>query len=164
MKCKKAEGLLLKSFDNRLRPEEIEMLDVHLAACPGCRRKKEEYMLLLSDLKKKQPAEPKPYFWERLQPSLQPRRQTDPLLLWKRWGIRAVPVSLFAVILLALGLFLFLPDNGQELSQSETLLLRNVNPFQETRTLFEQEKTEDKNMMLIFSSLDENSRLRRPFP
>ncbi|MBN1273775.1 MAG: zf-HC2 domain-containing protein [Candidatus Aminicenantes bacterium] len=164
MRCKKAEKFLFWSFDNRLGPEQEKKLQAHLAACPHCQKKKAEYQLILSDLKKKPVAEPNPYFWERLQPKLQPRRKLDSFILWKQWGLRTVPLSLMLVIILALGIIFLLPSNQEELSQSETLLLRNVNPFQETQTLFEQEKPEEKNMMLIFTSLDENSRLWRPFP
>jgi len=50
------------------------------------------------------------------------------------------------------------------MSQTEVLLLRNLNPLQETRILLEEESVENKNMMLIFSALEERNDIRRYLP
>ena len=163
MKCKKTEKLLLRSFDGLINPEEKVKLEEHLKICFLCRTKREEYQSILNALKENGRPEPNPYFWERLQPKLKERKKYEPWSLWKQWGIRAIPLSLFVVVLLAAAIILFIPPQKEELSQSEVLLLRNLNPLQETRTLLEEEKIENKNMMLIFTAMEEKNNVRRYF-
>jgi len=164
MKCKKAEKLLLRSFDELIKPEEKVALEEHLKICFFCQAKREEYQSILDALKEKDFSGPQPDFWERLRPKLKERKKYVPLTLWKQWGIRAIPVSLFGVSLLAAAIILFVPPKKEELSQSEVLLLRNLNPMQETRTLLEEEKVENKNMMLIFTAMEEENSNRRYLP
>ena len=164
MKCKKAERLIFRSFDGLLKKEEKNKLKEHLKSCLLCRTKREEYKSILDTLKENHIPEPKPYFWERLRPKLKEKKRYEPLSLWKQWGIRAIPISLLVVVLLAATIVLFLPHKNEELSQSEVLLLRNLNPLQETRTLFEEEKVENKNMMLIFTAMEEKNDIRRYLP
>ena len=164
MKCKKAEKLLLRSFDELIKPEEQVKLEEHLKICLRCQTKREEYQSILDALKEKEFPEPKPYFWERLQPKLKERIKYDPWSLWKQWAIRGIPASLLVVSLLAATIILFFPPQKEELSQSEVLLLRNLNPIQETTTLLEEEKVEDKNMKLIFTAMEEKNSVRRYLP
>lgn len=163
MKCKKSEVLLLQSFDNRLNDEEKEELKKHLKACPLCQAKREEYETLLALMAEGKPPEPKAYFWERLQTRIKERKKHS---LWpavKQWSLRAVPFSLLLVLLIALVVTLLSPPQDQELSQSEVLLLRNMNPLQETQLLLE-ERLENQNMMIIFSSMEEKDSTRRQKP
>lgn len=164
MKCKSVERLIFRSFNGLLKKEKKEELWEHLKICPLCRTKRDEYKSILDAMKEKHIPEPQPYFWERLQPKLKERKRYEPLSLWKQWGIRAIPLSLLMVLLLAITIVLFLPHKNAEFSQSEVLLLRNLNPLQETTTLFEEEKVENKNMMLIFTAMEEKNGTRRYFP
>lgn len=164
MNCKKAEKLLLKSFDGLPRNEETQKFEKHLERCLRCQTKKEQYQAIRRALKEKDYLEPKPYFWERLQPRLKERKKYEPWSLWKRWSIRAIPLSLLIVLVLAATIIFLVPTNKEELSESEVLLLRNLNPFQETRTLLEAESIENKNMMLIFTAMEERNGERRYFP
>lgn len=164
MKCKKFERLLSKSFDRILQPEEKEILEAHLESCLHCQTRRKEYQIILDALKEKAYPEPKPYFWERLQPKLKEKKKYVPLTLWKRWSLRAIPVSLVIIMLLIAAIAFLIPDKREELSQTEVLLLRNLNPLQETRILLEEESVENKNMMLIFTALEEEDIQRRNFP
>jgi len=164
MNCKKIERLLSRSFDGILKPEEKTKLEIHLESCPLCREKKKEYEIILNTLRMKDQPEPKALFWERLQPKLKEKKKYVPWTLWKSWSVRAIPLSLLIVVLLAAIVIFFLPQQKEELSQSEALLLRNLNPFLETRTLLEEEGVEDKNMMLIFTTMEEKNGLRRYYP
>jgi len=155
MKCKKAERFLSKSFDGLLKNKEKEELQRHLKSCLHCQKKRKEYQSILETIRKKDFPEPKPYFWKRLQPKIEERKKYEPWSLWKQWGIRAIPLALLIVALLAASIVFFFPHQNEELSQSEVLLLRNMNPLQETRTLLEEEGVEDKNMMLIFAAMEE---------
>jgi len=157
MKCKNAEKILLRSFDGLINHEEKVKLEEHLKICLLCQTKREEYQSILNALKEKDRPEPKPYFWERLQPKLKERGKYEPWSLWKQWGIRAIPLSLLVVVLLTAAIILFIPPKKEELSQSEVLLLHNLNPLQETTTLLEEEKVENKNMMLIFTAMEEKN-------
>lgn len=164
MKCKKFEKWLLRSFDNLLNEEEKEKLEEHLDSCTSCQAKRREYETIYSLLKKEEDEEPKPYFWERLQAKLKERKKYAVLPMLKKWSLRAIPLTLLVVFLFALALIFFPSPKDQELSQSEVLLLRNLNPLQETQILLEAESLENKNMMIIFSAMEENSDTRRYMP
>jgi predicted anti-sigma-YlaC factor YlaD len=158
MKCKDAEKRLLRSFDGELEGATKTELDSHLASCPGCREKQSEYGVLLKNLKIED-VEPLPYFWERLETKLRERERVEPWTIWARWSRRAVPVALALILLFIGGLALFAPGE-EDLSQSEALLLRNTNPLAEAKSLFEETKLENKNMMIIFAA-DEKVPARR---
>lgn len=164
MKCKKFEKWLFRSFDNLLKEEEKEELEEHLQRCVLCQAKRREYQTLLSILKKEEVEEPKPYFWERVQTKIKERRKNAIWTSVKQWSLRAIPLALLIVLLLALALVFISPPKEQELSQSEVLLLRNLNPLQETQILLEAEGLENKNMMIIFSAMEEKNDTRRYMP
>lgn len=163
MKCKKVERFIIRSFDDLLKEQEKNELKKHLESCALCQTKIEEYQGILDALKEKDFPEPKPYFWERLKPKLEERKKYDPWSLWKQWAIRAIPASMVLVILFAAALILFIPPQKEELSQSE-VLLRNLDPLQEATILLEEEKVEDKNMMLIFTAMEEKNSTGRYLP
>jgi hypothetical protein len=164
MKCKKAEKLLLRSFDRPLLKKEKEELDAHLESCALCQEIRKEYKDILGALRGADFPESKPYFWERLKPKLKEKREPLPWAILDRWGIKAIPLSLlFIVVAVALITSFFLPQK-EELSQSGILLLQNQNPFEEERTILEEELAEDKGMLLIFASIDEQNPSRRQFP
>jgi hypothetical protein len=164
MRCKKFERFLLRSFDELLKEKEKNELKKHLESCVHCQTKRAEYQRILDALKEKEFPEPKPYFWERLQPKLAERKKYDPWSLWKQWALRAIPASMLLVILLATAIILFIPPQKEALSESGDLLLRNLDPLQETTILLEEEKLEDKNMMLIFTAMEEKNSTGRYLP
>jgi len=161
MKCKEIEKLISRYFDGVLTVEEKEKFETHLESCSSCQAKRQEYDAILKTLRKEEFPETKPYFWERLQPKLKERQKYMPLTLWKRWSIRAIPISVVIVLLLTAAFLIFLPEKKVQLSQTEALLLRELNPLQEANTLLEEENIENKNMMLIFTSLEEENPERR---
>ena len=164
MKCKKTEFFLSKSLDGLLTGKETEALEEHLKGCSACRKKREEYAFIADTLGSGDFPEVNPYFWERLQPRLKESRKFAFGSEWKQWSLRAVPVSIIAVVTLALGLALFLPQPTDELSQTGDLLLRNTPPLPETVTILEAETGENKSMQLIFMAMEEKPDLRRYFP
>jgi len=164
MKCTTAEKLISKSLDGLLTGEEKDVLEKHLRSCPACRIKKKEYAFMMETLRDPEFPEEKPYFWERLQPRLREQRTFDLWSLWKRWSIRAVPLSIIAVATLALGLTLFLPQPIDELSQTGDLLLRNSLSLPEPINLLEEEGNENKSIQLIFMAMEEKKDTRRYIP
>jgi len=162
MNCKTADTWIQKSLDGRLDDRSRERLEEHLKACPSCRKAEAEYKAMRALLRPKEEATPLPRFWERLEPRLREEQKIVPIVLWERWALRAIP-AFVALAALAAGLFLFTPQT-REMSQSETLLIENANPFTETRSLFEEKRPEARSMMLIFASLDDKSSVRRPLP
>lgn len=163
MRCKKAEKYILRSFDDRLSREEKDRLNTHLKKCPLCQERCREYQSMLQTLRSDDFPEPKPYFWERLQPRLKKEIRCGPWPLWKLWGIRTLPVSLLLIAALTVTALFFLPAQQEELSQSG-ILLRNQNPFEESLPLLAEEGIENPNMMMIFTSLSETSSSRRYIP
>ena len=164
MKCKKVERFLLRSFDKLLKEQEKNELKKHLESCALCQAKREEYQRILDALKEKDFPEPKSYFWERLQPKLEEGKKYGSWSLWKQWAIRAVSASMLLIILFTAVIILFIPPQKEELSESGDLLLRNLDPLQETTILLEEEKVEDKNMMLIFTAMEEKNSTGRYLP
>ncbi len=162
MKCRKIEKFLLRSFDDRLNREEKEMLYTHLKNCQKCQSQYQEYQDILRSLHSETFPKPKPYFWERLQPRLIKQDRYDPWQLWKIWGLRAIPVSMLMIILLAAASLFIFPPPSEDLSDSG-ILLRDQNPFQESLPLL-QEGIENPNMMLIFTAIEEKNGGRRYFP
>ena len=162
MNCKQAEKRILKSLDGRLDGRAADFLGRHLEACPSCRKTAAEYRKMLDLLRNGRDAAPQPGFWERLQPRLREEREAAPFLFWERWNLRAIPVFLALVAVAAAALF-FTPQPG-ELNASEALLFENRNPLTETQAIFEAERAEDRNMRLIFASLEEKAPVRRPSP
>jgi len=163
MRCSKAERLIQRSFDGLLKPIEKKELDSHLLNCPACRKMLSEYNYIFGTLREDPQAEPKPYFWERLQPHLKETYEFNAWPLWKKWGMRAIPVSLLMIIIFAAATFLIQPQQDMELSQS-AFLLQNQNPFKDTLPLLEADKSDNPNMMLIFTAMDDKSYQRRYFP
>lgn len=166
MKCKKAEQWILRSFDKKLTKEKQKKLNQHLQVCSSCQQKQGEYQSLLHTLRHEPLPHPKPYFWERLKPKLLQQKRYEPWSLWEKWGLRAVPLSLLIVALLAAVVIFLLPQKQQTLSESEILLIQNQIPFQQTRALLEEEGWEEKNLRLIFTSLEEQDKngIRRYHP
>lgn len=166
MKCNKTEKWLLSSFDKKLTKEERNKLEQHLKTCSSCQKRQKEYQFILNTLRNEPLPSLKPFFWQRLKPKLRRKNIYETWTLWKKWGLRAISFSFLLMALFALTLFLFSPQEKQQLSQSEALLLRNQLPFQETRSLLEEEGWEEKNIRLIFTSLEEQNEngIRRYFP
>ncbi len=164
MKCTKTEILISKSLDDLLNDEERDALEKHLGDCPACRIKRNEYAIMKETLRDPGFPEEKPYFWERLQPRLREQRKFDLWSLWKQWSIRAVPLSIIAVVFLAIGLSLFFPQPTDELSQTGDLLLRNSLSLPEPINILDEEGNENKSIQLIFMAMEEKKDTRRYFP
>jgi hypothetical protein len=161
MECKKAERLLLRSLDGKLEAAEEQVLEAHLKDCPLCQKRQEEYRMIFGLLRPARPVEPRPFFRERVLARLEERERIAPVLFGLKWAHRAVAFSLAASLLFGLGILLFRPQEPQELSSVETLLLRGENPLGEAANILSQSRPEDRNMMLIFASVGETDALRR---
>lgn len=153
-----------RALDGLLTSKEEEALQRHLKECSACQKRKEEYSIMIETLRDQDFPQIKPYFWERLQSRLKEQREYDIWFLWKRWSLRAAPLSIAAVVILALGLFLFLPQPKGELSQTEALLLQDQLPYPESLTFLEEENAENKSMQIIFTAMEERQDTRRYFP
>jgi len=162
MRCKQAEKLLSKSFDDRLNGDDLRILDAHLTSCPACRTAAEEYRGMLALLRDDPSPEPPPYFWQRLQPRMAEPPDAGTLPLWKHWGLRAIPLSLLLIVTMAAAALLFLPAQPEELSRSG-ILLRDEIPIEDGLPLLQAENLENPNMALIFAATEIETQTRR-FP
>jgi len=164
MNCKRAEDLLIHLFDGPLGPDEADALSGHLEACPACRRLDGDYALIREAVRAFPPAEPRPYFVERLSaklPAEAPSPWAWPAL--RKIGFKLVPAYLAVVIVLGAALAFLRPGAGAELSQAE-ILLRGEDPLNETTNILDETHAEDKNMMILFASLDRQSSPGRQMP
>ncbi len=162
MKCRKAENVLLLSWDRPLDAAGKAELDRHLADCPHCRARGEEYAVLRGGLHDLPQGAPRPFLWQRVSARIEALEHPAPSAVWRKWCLRAIPVSLF-IIGIFIGGLIFLPGRNDNLSQSEALLLRNANPIVETSAYLEESKGVDRNMAIIFAA-SERSPERTPRP
>jgi hypothetical protein len=161
MDCKRAERFLLRSYDTPLGPEEEGQLQEHLQGCPLCGRKDQEYRTVLGLLRPGSIPEPLPYFRERLLAKIEEKEKEIPVLFGLKWAHRAVAFCLAVFLLFGVGIILFPPEEAPELSQAEKLFLQNENPLTETANVLNQQRAEDRNMMLIFASVEDRNVGRR---
>ncbi|MBM3284276.1 MAG: hypothetical protein FJY81_00205 [Candidatus Aminicenantes bacterium] len=161
MNCKKAEKFLLLSLDGRLNAKDGAFLKSHLAACAFCRKKEMDYRKILGLLQLSHVPEPLPHFEQRLLARLRQSQKAAPAFLWRKWATRAAAVSLVAAVFFGVGVLSFRPNEFPELSQAEILLLRNENPLAEAATILDQQRLEDRNLMLIFAASEIRAPARR---
>jgi hypothetical protein len=147
-----------------LNEAETQELEKHIDSCLSCQKNRAEYLYIFGALERTEFPEPKPYFWERLRTRLKEQKHFEPWQSWKQWGLRAIPVSLLLVLFLASAILILGPQPSEELSPSGALLFEDTSPLQDTESILEQERVEDKNMLLIFASLEEQPGSRRPLP
>lgn len=168
MQCNKMEKILLSSYDRELTGPEEERLRDHLADCVKCRQMKREYEKILGTMRSSEFPETGPYFWERLQPRLNESRETVMFDSWKPWIVNTVSALAMILVLFVAGLTFFSQDQTlliqEEMSDTGILLLEDRSPFQETRSMFEEESAETRSMMLLFTSLERQNGVRRYFP
>ena len=151
-------------MDDRLGPEDADLLKGHLEGCPSCRRKAEEYRTIVRLVRPQTVPEPLPYFKERFLARLRENEKSAPALVWVKWAHRAVAFSLAAFLFFGAGILLFQPQEPRELSQTERFLLQDENPLGEAGNILDQKKAEDRNMMLIFASVGDPEVSRRYRP
>lgn len=164
MNCKRAENLLVRSFDGPLPSGEGDALRGHIEICPACRQRREEYNLIQEAFRAFPPAQPRPYFWERLNPKL-PAAESSPWAwpILRKLGFKLVPAYLAVILALGAALAFLRPQEAAELSQAE-ILLRGEDPLNETTNILDEKHAEDKNMMILFASLDRQSSPGRQMP
>jgi anti-sigma factor RsiW len=162
MRCRKAERWLLLSVDGRLDDSRGKELEAHLRACPACARAFSEYREMFGLLRSAPAEEPRPLFWERLQPRMAAEKSSATLLLWERWCLRAIPAFLGLAMVIGTALILLAPPAGEPMAASE-LLLRDQNPVTEASTIFEQGRGEARHMELLFAAAGETE-LQRKMP
>jgi anti-sigma factor RsiW len=165
MRCKKAEKLLSRSWDDRLSSEEKGELERHLAECSSCHALEKEYRSFMLTLRDDTFPEPQPYFWERLEPRLKESRPFAPWALWKQWGLRVIPLSLAVILFFTLTATFLLPPAQEEINLSGTeSLMQDQIPFQDLSPLLAGEELDNPNMELIFMASDETRDIRRKIP
>ena len=162
MRCKTSEKWILRSLDHPIPDEQEQALAAHRRECAACRALEQEYLSLRQTLQADDFPEPKPYFWERLQTRLEPQPRLNLQAVWKQWGLRAIPCSLAVLVFFALTAAFLISPQTEELSQAG-MLLRDQNPFQDTLLLAD-DLPGNPNMVLLFTSLDENGSSRRQSP
>jgi anti-sigma factor RsiW len=161
MDCKKAERLLLRSLDGRIEAGEKTGLQDHIERCSRCQKTEREYRVILGQLRKEAAPQPLPYFKERLLAKLDAEEKALPGLFWQKWATKALAFSLTALILIGVAFFAFRTPEPQEVSQVEALLLQDENPLIEAKSVLDENMLENKNMMLIFTYMDDKDSARR---
>ncbi|MCX7973033.1 MAG: zf-HC2 domain-containing protein [Candidatus Aminicenantes bacterium] len=161
MNCRQAERRLLRSFDGRITAEERSELEAHLRHCSRCARLEVDYQRLLSWIKLDQTAEPLPYFWERLDKKIAALGRPEPEVIWQPILVRAVTIALIGLIVLTGLLIFWPPGKSVNFSQTEALIFQEA-PFPEVQQILNEPQPEQRNLRLMFSSLEATSRRYLP--
>jgi len=162
MNCRQAERRLLRSFDGRITAEERKKLEDHIRHCSRCARLETEYKTLLSWIKPEEVPEPLPHFRERLEKKIASLGRPEPEIIWQPILVRAATIALIGLIILS-GLMIFLQlGKSTAFTQTEALIFQE-NPFPEVQQILNETQLEQRNLRLMFSSL-EVQELRRPLP
>ena len=111
--CERAWELLSQQLDEPLSPQEKQELEEHLAACPSCRKDKEELELLDQALRNLGEIQAPADFTQRVMAQMQQQTQSKPKVipLWRRPQVRAL-AGLAACALLCFGIYRSLPQDG----------------------------------------------------
>ncbi len=164
MNCRQAERWLLRSFDGRITAEEAEKLREHVHKCSRCQRLERDYNFLLPLLKVDAGAEPLPFFQERLQKKLAAIARPTPEIIWQPILVRAATMALIGLIIITGLMILVLPVKSPAVSQSEALVFQSEEPFPEVQQILNEAQPEQRNLRLMFSSLEARELSRRYFP
>lgn len=151
MRCKDAQKWILRSLDTPLPAGLKKELDDHAGGCARCEKARRDYGAIIGRLKDGREVEPLPYFWTRLESRIREAERQEPWTVWLRWSRRAIPVSLLLIGFFVGAIAFLSPAIDEEMGQPEALLLRNANPLAETNTLFDEQKIENKSMMIMFA-------------
>jgi anti-sigma factor RsiW len=155
MNCHQAGKLISRLVDGRLDAGTSDRLKEHLRVCPSCAQLLSDYQKMkemMAGLQIKE-VEPLPYFEERVKARIQTGARP---LFWaavERWYAAAVPVFLIVAVILVGVLFLAQPEEVQ-MSQSEMALFQVQGPRTETRAIFEEEKPENRQLLILFAGLE----------
>lgn len=111
--CERAWELLSQQLDEPLSPQEKQELEEHLAACPSCRKDKEELEQLDQALRNLGEIQAPADFTQRVMAQVQQQTQSKPKVipLWRRPQVRAL-AGLAACALLCIGIYRSLPQDG----------------------------------------------------
>lgn len=152
MTCRQREKLMVRALDGVLAASDRDELEAHLERCPRCRRAMEEYRGLFQALAPSVAPRPRAYSWERLRARIEEREEAALRPEFRTWALKIIPAAVALALLIGGASFLFSPSSSSSYTPSEEVLLRNTNPLVEARAILEQNRLEDKNMMLIFAS------------
>ncbi|MDD8030415.1 MAG: zf-HC2 domain-containing protein [Acidobacteriota bacterium] len=155
MNCHQAEKLISRLVDGRLEAGSSDRLKEHLKVCPSCAQMLTDYQKMkdmMTGLKIKE-AEPLPYFEQRLKARLKASSRASVWAMVERWYAAAVPVFLVVAVILMGVLFLVQPEEVQ-MSQSEMVLFQIQGPPTATKAIFEEEKPENRQLLILFAGLD----------
>jgi len=110
--CERAWELLSQQLDEPLSPQEKQELEEHLAACPSCRKDKEELEQLDQALRNLGEIQAPADFTQRVMAQVQQTQSKPKVIpLWRRPQVRAL-AGLAACALLCIGIYRSLPPDG----------------------------------------------------
>lgn len=110
--CERAWELLSQQLDEPLSPQEKQELEEHLAACPSCRKDKEELEQLDQALRNMGEIQAPADFTQRVMAQVQQTQSKPKVIpLWRRPQVRAL-AGLAACALLCIGIYRSLPQDG----------------------------------------------------
>lgn len=110
--CERAWELLSQQLDEPLSPQEKQELEEHLAACPSCRKDKDELEQLDQALRNLGEIQAPADFTQRVMAQVQQTQSKPKVIpLWRRPQVRAL-AGLAACALLCIGIYRSLPQDG----------------------------------------------------
>ncbi len=154
MNCRQAERRLLRSFDGRITAKERKELEEHIHHCSRCARLESEYKTLLTWIRLDQIPEPQPNFRERIEKKIASLNLPEPEFLWQPILVRMATAALIILIILAGLMIFFQLGKSVAFSHTEALIFQEENPFPEVQQILNEAQPEQRNLRLMFSSLE----------
>lgn len=164
MNCRQAERRLLRSFDGRITAKERKELVDHISHCSRCARLETEYKALLSWIKFDRIPETLPNFKERLEKKIASLGRPRPEIIWQPILVKAATGALIGLIILTGLMIFFQIGKSIAFSQTEALIFQEETPFPEVQQILNEDQPEQRNLRLMFSSLEAPQLQRRHLP
>src|SRR3989304_1430001 len=125
MNCERFEELLIDFMDNEIEPSERELVKKHLAACPRCSRRLEEYQEIRRIFNEETIPQPSPQVLATLSNRARQEVAKEKTPFWKRWSYSPILVPLLSSAL-AVFVWIYYGQKNIEYSPGETKYSREA--------------------------------------
>ena len=125
MNCERFEELLIDFMDNEIEPSERELVKKHLAACPRCYRRLEEYQEIRRIFNEETIPQPSPQVLATLSNRARQEVAKDKSTFWKRWFYSPILVPVLSSAL-ALSIWVYYGQKNISYSPGETIYSRDA--------------------------------------
>src|SRR3989337_3296243 len=125
MNCERFEELLIDFMDNEIEPSEREVVKKHLAACPRCSRRLEEYQEIRRIFNEETIPQPSPQVLATISKRARQEVAKEKTPFWKRWFYSPILVPVLSSAL-AVFVWIYYGQKNIDYSPGETIYSRDA--------------------------------------